>query len=156
MLSPVVAILRRVLQALLRNDSPGEIAAGFTLGLIIGLVPKGTLVAVSLCVLLFSLRVNKGLGLAAAIVFSALGPGVDAFSHKLGLMILGTNALQPVYAAALSLPLGPWIGFHNTVVTGSLALGLYIAYPVYWSVRAISVWLQPSTSMWLRRPGGAT
>jgi uncharacterized protein (TIGR03546 family) len=138
----MVALLRWLVGTLLASSSPRQLAAGFTLGMIIGLVPKGNLIAVSLCVLLFSLKANKGLALAAALVFSVLGTTADAFSHKLGIMILGNNALQGVYAAALSIPLGPWLGFHNTVVTGSLVIGFYIAYPVYWLVQMICVWGQ--------------
>jgi multisubunit Na+/H+ antiporter MnhE subunit len=33
--------------------------------------------------------------------------------------------------------LGPWLGFNNTIVTGSLLLGLYLAYPVYWLTRRL-------------------
>jgi uncharacterized protein (TIGR03546 family) len=137
MLSHVVAVSRWLLRSLLANSTPNQLAAGFTLGMIIGLVPKGNLIAVSLCVLVFSLRMNKGFALAAAIVFSVIGPYADAFSHKLGVVILSADALQGVYAAALSLPLSPWLGFHNTVVAGSLVTGLYVAYPVFWVVRTI-------------------
>ena len=151
MYSPVVAILRRVLHGLLASDSPNQLAAGFTLGMIIGLVPKGSLIAISLCVLLFSLRVNKGLALVAAVLFSVIGPVADSFSHKLGLALLSTDALQSTYALAFSLPLGPWLGFHNTVVAGSLTLGLYVAYPVYWICRVLCSWLRPFASEWIKR-----
>ena len=151
MLSPVIAICRRVLQSLLASDSPNQLAAGFTLGMIIGLVPKGNLIAVSLCVLLFSLRVNKGLALVAALLFSAIGPFVDSFSHKLGLALLSTDAMQSTYALAFSLPLAPWLAFHNTVVAGTLMLGLYISYPVYWMSRVLCRWVQPFASEWIKR-----
>jgi uncharacterized protein (TIGR03546 family) len=151
MLSPVIAICRRVLQSLLASDSPNQLAAGFTLGMIIGLVPKGNFIAVSLCVLLFSLRVNKGLALVAAVLFSAIGPFADSFSHKLGMALLTTDALQPPYAMAFSLPLAPWLEFHNTVVAGTLTLGLYIAYPVYWISGVLCKWLQPFASEWIKR-----
>jgi uncharacterized protein (TIGR03546 family) len=150
MFPPVVAVSRRILYSLLASSSPAQLAGGFTLGMIIGLVPKSNLIAVSLCVLLFSLRVNKGSALVAAIVFSALGPYADSFSHKLGVILLNAEPLQVVYASIWSLPLGPWLGFHNTVVAGSLVTGLYIAYPTYWLVRAICVWFQPTMSDYAR------
>jgi uncharacterized protein (TIGR03546 family) len=153
MLARVVSILRRILHGLLASDSPDQLAAGFTLGMIIGLVPKGNLVALSLCVLLFSVRVNKGLALIAAIVFSVFGPWADPFAHKLGLVVLNLDALQAVYAAIFYLPLGPWIGFHNSAVTGSLLLGIYFAYPVYWMVRTLCIVLGPAASNWKSRYG---
>jgi uncharacterized protein (TIGR03546 family) len=136
---------------LLASDSPSQLAAGFTLGMIIGLVPKGNLIAMSLCVLLFSLRVNKGMALSAAVLFSMLSPLADAFSHKLGHALLSTESLQSSYALAFGLPLGPWLGFHNTVLAGSLTLGLYIAYPVYWISHVLCIWLRPFVVGWTGR-----
>ena len=53
--------------------------------------------------------------------------------------------------ATFNLPLGPWLGFNNTVVAGSFLLGLYISYPVYWStcllfrtIRSLFVGKQPT------------
>lgn len=142
MLSRFVTILRRTSARVLVHDSPNQLAAGFTLGMVLGLVPKGNLIALSLCVLLFSLRMNKGIAIAAAVAFSVFGPFTDAFSHKLGMVVLNARALQSVYASLLSAPLGPWIGFHNTVVAGSLLIGLYLAYPVFWLVRVACNYIQ--------------
>jgi uncharacterized protein (TIGR03546 family) len=135
MFSELVAPLRRVVRALLAFHSPHELAAGFTLGMIIGLVPKGNLIALSLCVLLFSLRVNKGMAVAAAVLFSCLWASLDPFAHKLGLALLSLPALQVNFAAVYNMPLGPWVGFHNTVTSGALLVGLYVAYPVYFVTR---------------------
>jgi uncharacterized protein (TIGR03546 family) len=98
-------------------------------------VPKGNLIALSLCVLLFSTRCNKGLGLAAAIAFSFVGPWTDPFAHRLGLAALNLAPFQSTYASIFNLPLGPWLGLNNTVVFGSLLTGLYVAYPVFWFTR---------------------
>jgi uncharacterized protein (TIGR03546 family) len=145
MLSDAVAVLRRVCRALLASDAPGQLAAGFTIGMIIGLVPKGNLIALSLCVLLFSIRCNKGLGLAAAIAFSFVGPWTDSFAHRLGLAALSLQPLEAVYASIFNLPLGPWLGLNNTVVVGSLLIGLYVAYPVFWFTRSFFAIVRPSS-----------
>lgn len=135
MLSHAVAALRTFCRVLLASKAPGQLALGFTIGMVIGLVPKGNLIALSLCVLLFSMRCNKGLGLAAAVAFSFVGPWTDSFAHRLGLAALSFEPLQATYASIFKLPLGPWLGFNNTAVTGSLLIGLYVAYPVYWITR---------------------
>lgn len=142
MLSRTVTLLRNAAHRVLASDSPNQLAAGFAVGMILGLVPKGNLIALSLCVLLFSLRINKGLALAAAVIFSLVGPFADSFTHKLGMEVLTARPLQPIFASVLSVPLGPWIGFHNTVVTGSLLVGLYVAYPAFWFVRSVCRLLQ--------------
>jgi uncharacterized protein (TIGR03546 family) len=135
MLSPSFALLQRVVQRLVAGDSPHQLAAGFTLGMMIGLVPKANLIAAALCALVFSLRVNKGLAIAAAVAFSLVGTWGDPFTHKVGASVLAIDSLQSVFAAVYGLPLGPWLGFHNTVVTGSLLVGAYLAYPTYWLAR---------------------
>ncbi len=132
MLSNAVAIVRTTTRALVASNSSGQLAAGFALGMIIGLVPKGNLIALSLCVLLFSLRCNKGMAILSAVLFSFVAPWTDPVAHKLGLAALGLQPLQATYASIFHLPLGPWLGFDNTVTTGSLLLGLYFSYPVYW------------------------
>src|SRR5215212_6561475 len=135
MLSVAIAALRKFCRALLASNAPEHLALGFTIGMVIGLMPKGNLVALSLCVLLFSMRCNKGLGLAAAVAFSFVGPWTDPFAHRLGVAALNMAPLQATYASILNLPIGPWLGFNNTVVTGSLLMGLYLAYAVFWIIR---------------------
>src|SRR5690242_14796407 len=127
--SAAVARLRRVCHALLGSNAPEQLAVGLSIGMVLGLVPKDNVVALSLCVLLVSMRCNKGIGLLAAIVFSLASPLMDNFAHRLGSSVLGIKSLQPIYASIFNLPFGPWLGFNNTVVTGSLIIGLYLAYP---------------------------
>jgi uncharacterized protein (TIGR03546 family) len=153
MLSDVTAVLRKLTRMLLAGSAPGQLALGFTLGMLIGILPKSNLIALSLCVILFSLRCNKGLALAAAVAFSFAAPWTDAFAHKLGLLVLGFDPLQATYASVMTMPLGPWLGFNNTVVTGSLLIGLYVAYPVYWTSRQIAAAAQ---SLFGRKPDPAT
>ena len=124
--------VRRIVQALLAHDSSNQLALGFALGMVLGLVPKGNLIAVSLFVLLFSLRVNAGIGLVAAFAFSWIGPALDPIAEKVGGYFLTAGSMQSTYAALFHLPLGPWLEFNNTVVVGQLAIGLWAAYPVYW------------------------
>jgi uncharacterized protein (TIGR03546 family) len=145
MLSPERSILQRMIQRLIGGSSPSQVAAGFTLGMILGLVPKGNLIAVSMCVLLVSLRVNKAIAVAAAMAFSFASAWADSFTHKLGALVLGIDSLEPVYGWLYNLPLGPWLGFHNTVVMGSLLVGVYLAYPAYWLVGAAACRLPVST-----------
>jgi uncharacterized protein (TIGR03546 family) len=132
MFSAALRPLRQVAQALLAHDASNQLALGFALGMVLGLMPKGNLIAVSLFVLLFSLRVNKGVSLLAAFAFSWFGPALDPFADKIGAYILSAGPLQTTYAALFQLPLGPWFDFNNTVVVGTLVIGLWAFYPTYW------------------------
>jgi uncharacterized protein (TIGR03546 family) len=132
MLSALVAPLRRIAHGLLAFNSAGQVASGFAIGMVVGLVPKGNLIALSLCVVLFCLRCNKGSGILAAMIFSAIAPWTDPFTHKIGAWVLTYPPLQATYASLFSMPFGAWLAFNNTIVIGSLLAGLYLAYPVYW------------------------
>lgn len=151
MLSLLLGPLRHTVKTLLANDSPRQIAAGVALGVMLGLVPKGNLIAVSLAVLLFGLRVNKSAGLAAAAAVSSVGLWADPFFHRLGAKLLAMPGMQDAYAWLYDLPLGPWLGFNNTVVMGSVVTGLYLCYPVYLTVKLLLDRFQTPVVQWLMR-----
>jgi uncharacterized protein (TIGR03546 family) len=151
MLSHLLGPLRRAIAALLAGDSPRQLAAGFALGMVLGLVPKGNLIALSLCVLVFSLRVNTSLALLAAVAFTWVGAALDPFAGKLGMQVLTIDSMQATYASVFNFPFGPWIGFNNTVVMGSLLIGIYFAYPAYWLSLVLCERLQPRVIAWTNK-----
>jgi uncharacterized protein (TIGR03546 family) len=151
MLSLLLRPLRQAVAVLLANDSSRQVAAGAAIGMLLGLTPKGNLLAVALGVLLFSLRVNKSAGLSAAALFSWLGIAADPFFHKLGAGLLHIKGMQPTYAWLYDQPLGPWVGFNNTVVLGAFVAGCYAAYPCYLAVRMGFELAQPPIAQWLLR-----
>ncbi len=132
--------VRRIVQALLAHDASNQLALGFALGMVLGLMPKGNLIAVSLFVLLFSLRVNTGISLVAAFAFSWCGPLVDPLADKVGAYVLSLPSMQATYASLFQMPLGPWAELNNTVVVGSLVIGLWAMYPAYWFSHLVFEW----------------
>lgn len=151
MLSLLVKPLRGAVAVLLANDSPRQIAAGVAIGMVLGLVPKGNLIALALGIVLCSLRVNRSAGLMAAAACSWLGVWLDPFCHRLGDRLLAYDRLQTTYAWLYDQPLGPWIGFNNTVVLGSLALGLYAAYPCYLAAKLLLDRFHAPVANWLKQ-----
>ena len=149
MLTLLLRPLRLLAQALTANDSPRQIAWGLVLGMIVGLIPKGNLIAISLGILLCSLQVNLSAGMLAAGVFSLLGMALDPIAHRIGAGVLLWEAARPLWTWTYQKPLGPWLGFNNTVVMGQLVLGLYLAYPTYLVGRYLGVKIQPRVKKWL-------
>ena len=76
---------RALVKALTDADSSKQVAFGFALGMLIGLVPKGNLIALALGVVLFGSRANLGAGALAALTFTWLGLLLDPISHLIGL-----------------------------------------------------------------------
>ena len=101
------------------------------MGVLIGLVPKGNLIAVALMMILGATRVNLGAGMLAAFIFSWVGMLTDPLTHRVGLAILEIESLRPFYMSLYNLPLVPWTHFNNSIVLGSLLLGIALLYPVY-------------------------
>ncbi len=151
MLSFLLRPVRQLAQALTANESPRQIAWGFVLGMMIGLLPKGNLLVVALTILLCALRVNKPAGLLAAGIFSLCGPLLDGLAHHIGAIALLWEPARPLHVWLYELPLGPWLGANNTVVVGQLLLGLYFAFPAYYFSHKFASRVQVPVSKWLMR-----
>ncbi|QDU58202.1 TIGR03546 family protein [Aeoliella mucimassa] len=151
MLSLLLHPVRQLFNALAGNETPRQMALGFTLGMILGMVPKGNLIAVVLLFVLCALRVNKAAGMMAAALFSAISPLCDPLSHKIGLKLLGQPGLQESFAWLYNQPLGPLLGFNNTVTIGSLLLAIYISYPCYYGSLKFFERFGPPIARWIAR-----
>jgi uncharacterized protein (TIGR03546 family) len=130
----MIWFLRQLLyfrRAITAQDTPGQIAAGFALGMLLGLVPKGNLLAILLSLTIFASRANLGMAMVSALAFSILGPFCDPLTHRVGLALLTWNALEPTWSNLYNLPLVPWTAFNNTVVLGNLVLGIGLVYPTF-------------------------
>jgi len=131
MLAWVFRPFRYLLRLLAAEHAPRQLALGLALGMLVGLVPKGNLTAIVLMGVMMSLRVNLGTGLAGAAVFSAIGVWADPLSHRVGHWLLSLKLLEPMWTSFFALPLAAWSGLNNTVVLGSLVLGLSLFYWTY-------------------------
>ncbi len=80
----VLKILSKLFKALRSNESPGQLAWGFVLGMIIGLTPLWSLHNLVVLVLIIILRVNAAMSIAAFIIFSLFAYLFDPLFHNLG------------------------------------------------------------------------
>lgn len=126
-----LSILKSLLEILHGEDDPSHIAAGFALGASLGLVPKSNLIAVLFFLLFFFFRVDKGMALISALLFTPLGYVLDPAAHGIGYALLTAGALKPVWTWLYNLPVVPWTKFNNSVVLGNFVLGLLFYYPLY-------------------------
>ena len=131
MISLVLRPLRFLARALTDQSTPGQLAMGFAMGMVAGLVPKGNLIAAVLMMVICASRVNLGAAFLGAFLFSWVGMLIDPISHELGLWLLTRESLAGFWTGLYNLPIVPWTRFNNTVVLGNLLLGLALLYPVY-------------------------
>ena len=118
-----------------------QVALGCALGMMLGILPKGNLVALLLSVLFLALRMHLGAAMVSMLVFSVVGYYLDPLTHRMGLLVLTNNLLNGLWVRFYQLPLAPWTSLNNTVVTGSLMLGLTSMAPTYWLSKRGVFWL---------------
>ena len=150
MLTSIVKPAAHLVKTLKAHDTPHQLAGGFAIGAVIGVVPLGNVISVGLCALLCGVKVNKSAGVLGAMALMWVGVLLDPVAHNLGMKILSIEALQGTYAAIYDMPLGPWIGFNNTVVLGWLVLGTYFSYPIFWLSYLACRWVQRSQASRIR------
>ena len=118
-------------QALSGESTSKQMAMGFALGLAVGLIPKGNLIAIAMMMVLCASRINLGIGLLTVFAVSWAGVFVDPLTHRLGAWLLAHETLVPFWTRFYDMPIAPWTSFNNTVVLGSFVTGLLLIYPVY-------------------------
>jgi len=132
-------------------DTPRQLAMGLAIGMVIGLVPKGNLTAVALSMILLGTRVNLATGMLGALLFSCIAGWTDPLAHRIGGSLLTHQPLQPLFAWFHNLPLAPWTALDNTVVFGSLTLGVWLFLPVYHFSHLAIEKVQPRLADYLKR-----
>lgn len=143
--------LRFFVRALVEDTEPKQMAFGFALGLTIGLVPKGNLIAVALMVTLGVVRVNLGVGMLTAFAVSLIAGVFDGATHEIGRFLLLHDSLRTFWTDLYNLPLGPWTSFNNTVVLGSFALGGMLFIPVFLASKPVFAKYTPDLSERLQK-----
>jgi uncharacterized protein (TIGR03546 family) len=143
--------LRFFVRALVEDTEPRQMAFGFALGMTIGLVPKGNLIAIALMVVLGVVRVNLGIGMLTAFVVSFLAGLLDGVTDEIGRFLLLHESLRPFWTDLYNLPLGPWTSFNNTIVLGSFALGVGLFVPVFLASKPVFAKYTPNLSERLQK-----
>lgn len=132
----LLKLLQSLIKALNSDGTPGQVAAGITLGAVLGLTPLlnlHNLVALSLAVML---NVSFPGFMLGWFVFVPLGFALDPVFDALGTSLLvNVDALHGVWTAMYNTPLA-LTNFNNTVVLGSFVVWLLLALPLFLAARA--------------------
>lgn len=143
--------LRFFVRALVEDTEPRQMALGFALGMTIGLVPKGNLIAIALMVTLGVVRVNLGIGMLTAFAVSLFAGLLDGLTDQIGRSLLLHEPLRPLWTDLHNLPLGAWTSFNNTVVLGSFTLGVALFLPVFFASKPVFAKYTPDLSEKLQK-----
>ncbi|MEZ6039339.1 MAG: TIGR03546 family protein [Planctomycetaceae bacterium] len=133
----VLRPVRVLLKALLTQSTPAQMSWGFALGVLVGLVPKGNLLAIALGMVVAMLRVNLGVATATAIAVTFAASWFDPVSDAIGRFVLSLPSLQQFWIQLYNTPVMPWTDFNNSIVMGSFLLGLGLLWPLSRSSRPV-------------------
>lgn len=128
--------ISKFIKVLRAGATPTQIAGGFALGFIIGLMPFMTLQGIGLIIVLFLLNVNLAAATFALFISSFIAFLFDPLFHDLGFYLLaGVPALHGTWTALYNMPVAPLSRFNNTVVMGSFVAGILLAVPFFLAVK---------------------
>ncbi|MFQ5651062.1 MAG: TIGR03546 family protein [bacterium] len=128
----LLKFISKFIKVLHAGESPSLIAAGFTMGFVVGLTPFWTLQNMILLIIAVLTRVNLASVFFAIFLFSFVTTVFDPLYHALGYYVLAQiENIKPVWTALYNWPIAPYTRFNNTVVMGSLLVALALTFPVY-------------------------
>jgi uncharacterized protein (TIGR03546 family) len=130
------------------------LAWGFALGILLGLVPSSSPIAALILTLVCCLKVNHGMAGVTALVTTLVAAKLDPYSHAVGMKLLEHPQLIGAWAFVWQLPGVPWMSINNTVVLGSLVLGLVSVGPTYFVSYPIFRRLAPKERPIVTQPEG--
>jgi uncharacterized protein (TIGR03546 family) len=125
-------IIKGFISVLRSGQTPRQVAGGFALGAIVGLMPFFTLQGLLLWLVILVLDVNLSASLLAVTLFALIAYILDPLFHALGYFLLvDGSSLRALWTSLYNAPLAPLTRFNNTVVLGSLVAGFLLFAPVY-------------------------
>jgi uncharacterized protein (TIGR03546 family) len=127
----IINFLAQIVNILRSAATPSQIAAGFAMGMIAGLVPS-LFILIVIILLFVILDVNISSGLLATAIFGIIGYLIDPLSHSIGYAILvQIGFLRPIWTILYNTPIIPLSGFNNTVIMGNMVLAIILFIPVF-------------------------
>ncbi len=123
--------ISKLLKALASEASPGQIAGGLILGMIIGLTPIMSAHNLVIVVLIIILKVNIGMAILSFVVFSGIAYLADPVFHSFGVWLLENEGMQATWAAMYDNEFWAITKFYNTVVIGSFLTAIILCIPMF-------------------------
>jgi uncharacterized protein (TIGR03546 family) len=124
-------LLCRLLRSTSSHHRPWQIAMAVTVGVLLGILPKTSLLFVLLGLVCIIVPAHLPiLGLTTLLVALA-SPLLEPILGSVGLWSLTNPRLAPYWLRIDGLPLVPWLAIHNTIINGCLFAWVVSSLPIY-------------------------
>ena len=125
---------------LLNSDTAtNQIAAGIACGLILGFAPAFSLQTVFVIFILFFFRIQIGAATLSAFFFAFIAWMLDPLHHMVGVKILESESLKPLFTDMYNMPLVPLTRFYNSIVMGSGVVSIVLAIPMFFLAKILVI-----------------
>ena len=131
----LLKLIQSIIKTLHSAGTPGQVAAGMALGSALGLTPLMNLHNLVIFSLLVLLNVSFGGGMLGWMLFVPIGFLLDPLFDKVGLSLLTSPSLTPLWTNWTNTPILPFTNFNNTVVLGSFVSWAVLAVPIFFAAR---------------------
>lgn len=143
----------KLLKSLNANSHPGEIAHACAFGLLLGFLPKTSVLWYIFFIFALFLRINKGMYFLMIILGSLVAPVLDPTFDQIGYWILTLPQLESMFRAWLDTPFVAFTRFNNTIVAGSLVFSIIGYIPFYILARLlVRLWRRTLQPLLARNP----
>lgn len=135
----VAQFLNRFIRLLNSETKPSQLAAGFCLGLIVGLSPFWTWHNLIVFLLVCFFRVNLSMFFLSTAIFSLVGFFLDPLMDHLGYFLLTEiSSLRELWVYLAQSPLLAYFRFNNSIVLGSLVIGI-VFFPLLFPAMCVAI-----------------
>ncbi|MEM9645697.1 MAG: TIGR03546 family protein [Planctomycetota bacterium] len=127
-----IKLFSNLRKAIAGRRYPSQLAWAVAFGFLLGVVPHGNLLAIALLIVVLSLKLNHAMaGFAAVLTAIFAAPRLDPITHLIGQTLHSHPKIAEYGVASWQLPLMPWTDLNNTIVLGSLVLGVAALIPIF-------------------------
>jgi uncharacterized protein (TIGR03546 family) len=131
----LLKLIQSIIKTLHSAGTPAQVAAGMALGSALGLTPIMNLHNLVIISLLVLLNVSFGGGMLGWMLFVPVGFLLDPLFDRIGLSLLTTPSLRPLWTNLTNTTVLPYTNFNNTIVLGSFVSWLVLAVPIFFAAR---------------------
>jgi len=123
-------VLAKLLKALNSESAPGQIAAAFSLSLIVALTPTFSFHNLLILLIALVVRINFSAFIVGFAFFSLIAWFTDHYAARLGESLLMNPGLQDTWTALYQSDFWRMTAFNHSLVLGGLVIGLVAFVPV--------------------------
>jgi len=121
----------KLIIALNGNIKKSQIAAGLAWGVLLALIPGGSIFGIALFIVSFFFSHHHWSKIFLMIVLKLISPLYIYWVDFAGWEILNYDAFLPYFTTMYNMPFVPFTKFNNTLVMGGLALGIVLWLPSF-------------------------